>query len=93
MLYVLFAIVAACTPDAPTDSSEPPQDTSTRWELLTEDDLNPGKDDSGDTGKDDTCGPEVVAGEACQGGWEATLCVDDQGEYWWCQDGVWTSDK
>lgn len=92
MLCCLLLFVAGCTPDAPAPA-ETVEDTSTRWEPLTEDDLNPGKDSGADSGKDDTCGPEVVAGQACQGGWEATLCVDDQGEYWWCQDGVWTSDK
>ena len=47
-----------------------------------------------DTGKDsETCADEVAEGVACEGGWEDTLCFDQYGEMWWCEDGYWTSDK
>ena len=39
------------------------------------------------------CGDEVVAGEACEGDWYTTTCIDDDGVYWWCEAGVWTSEK
>ena len=93
----LFGLsLAGCTgtsePDPPT------RDTSARWDLLSEDDLNSWDDkDSGTTDsggeKDDSCGPEVVLGQPCEGNWRATVCVDDRGEYWWCEGGVWTTGK
>ena len=48
-----------------------------------------------DTGTDEyqSCGDEVEAGASCEGEWKATLCVDEDGTFWWCEGGVWTSDK
>jgi hypothetical protein len=74
-------------------------DGSAEWEELGDEETDGTKDDgtggSADTGKDGyrACGDEVVAGAPCEGSWEETLCVDDSGSFWWCEDGAWTSDK
>lgn len=67
------------------------------WTELSDEDLVlEGKDSGGfdsGWGKEDDCGPEVVYGEPCDGSWETTLCVDADGEYWWCEDGTWHTGK
>ena len=77
-------------------------DSDAEWSDLDEDDSSDKEDDwdGGDDGGDDSgksdfaeCGDEVVAGAACEGGWEDTLCLDDVGQMWWCEGGVWTSEK
>ncbi len=99
---IVLLLFSSCSDD--TDTAEPSSAASdATWEELSEADIfgDTGKDD-GDTGKDDgdsgkdaddACGEEVVEGEPCDGDWTETLCVDEDGEWWWCQDGVWTSDK
>ncbi len=86
-----FLLICACSDD--TDTAEPSLAAAdATWEELSEDDLFY---DTKDTGKDDAdaCGDEVIEGEPCEGHWTETLCVDEHGTWWWCQDGVWTSDK
>ena len=74
-------------------------DSDADWEELDEDgssadDDDPWSEKEEDTGKESgTCGEEVEAGVACTGGWEDTLCTDQYGEMWWCEDGEWTNDK
>ena len=98
----LALALAACTsktdPVDGADSAAP----GGEWEELDGDDGDDGDDkaDSGADGGDGTkdeewpvCGDEVVEGEACEGTWEETVCVDEDGVFWWCDDGVWTADK
>ena len=65
--------------------------------MLEDDDGSSDKDKGGyyDTGKGGSgtgsCGSEVKAGAPCEGDWEETLCQDDRGDYWWCENGTWTS--
>ena len=89
---IAVLLLGSCSDDTDTAApSSAPSDAT--WEELSEDDLF--SDDKDDTGKseDDACGEEVVEGEPCEGGWTETLCVDEHDEWWWCEDGVWTSDK
>ncbi len=93
MRFIALAalLFSACGDD--TDSAEPSDAApDASWEEISEDDLFSGDKD---TGKDDgeTCGEEVVEGEPCEGHWSETMCTDEHGEWWWCEDGVWTSDK
>lgn len=67
------------------------EDSTVVWEELSEEDLE--RDDKDDTGKESACGPEVLHGEDCEGDWTTTTCLDEAGEYWWCEDGVWTTGK
>jgi hypothetical protein len=104
---LLFALIG-CTSDAdPKDTgsdAEAPAESNSdaEWSDL-EGDGDAGDDEKeddyekedDDTGKDEGqfCGDEVEAGAPCEGTWEATMCVDEAGEYWWCESGEWTSDK
>jgi hypothetical protein len=92
LLVLALLMLGACGDDTDTDSGEPSAAAAdASWEEISEDDLF---DDDKDTGKgDDICGEEVIEGEPCAGDWTETLCVDEYGEWWWCEDGVWTSDK
>ena len=49
-------------------------------------------DDKDDFDEDDECAGGVTpeSGSACEGDWLETLCMVD-GEYWWCEDGVWSN--
>jgi hypothetical protein len=101
----ILLLLSGC--DGATATTKPGSDTSdATWEELSEDEVfgsdtgkeegdDTGKDEGDDTGKDDgdTCGDEVVEGEPCDGDWTDTLCEGETGEWWWCEDGVWTSDK
>ncbi len=92
-LGITLVLLVACGED--TDTSEPSSAgaADALWEELSEDDLfSDTKDDSG-WGDGDACGEEVVEGEPCEGHWTETLCQDEEGEWWWCEGGVWTSDK
>ena len=91
-------LVTACATEG--DSPEPSSAASDAvWEQLSEDDVfgddATDKPDGDDTGKsdDDACGEEVVEGESCEGDWTETMCLDEYGEWWWCEDEVWTADK
>lgn len=102
-LCIPLVLCLACTPRADGESKDPVEDTdqgqaqtdtSVQWEALSEEDLAGGEKDSGGGGdKDEDCGAEVVQGAACEGDWTTTICVDEEGEYWWCEDGVWTTGK
>lgn len=85
---LLLLLTCGCFSDEPSDEAY--QGTA-QWEELSEDDLDTWADK--DTGKSDECGDEVVEGEPCEGDWTVTMCQDEYGEWWWCEDGVWTSDK
>ena len=54
-------------------------------------------DDEGDTGTKPSgeCGPDFDSEKPCEGTWEETMCTDDDGMLWWCEDGTWnnTEDK
>ena len=52
----------------------------------------PGKGDDGGGVDGDACGPEVVLGEPCEGDPLTTACLVD-GEWFWCENGVWTNEK
>ena len=73
-----------------SDSAEKEEDG---WDDKEDEEDWDDKEDE-DTGKEaGSCGDEVSEGASCEGGWEETLCYDDFGVAWWCQDGGWTSDK
>ncbi len=83
--------------DTATAASTETTETTATWE-----EVGDGDDDGGTTTDKTTstkpstypaCGDEVVAGEACEGDWYTTTCIDDDGLYWWCEGGVWTSEK
>jgi hypothetical protein len=83
-------LATACVTER--DSAEPSNAAGDAvWEELSEDDIFGGDDTDKPDG--DACGEEVVEGEPCEGDWTVTLCVDEHGEWWWCEGGVWTSDK
>ena len=69
------------------------------WDALgddtgTESEASDKEDDTGaGWGDFPPCGDEVIAGEECEGDWETTTCIDEDEVYWWCEDGVWSSDK
>lgn len=105
-IAALLLTVVGCRSDKDeSDSATPAANTSesdAEWSELDEtdaDDTDDKEDDDDkeedDTGKDEynACGDEVVAGASCDGGWEDSLCVDDDGVFWWCESGEWTSDK
>jgi hypothetical protein len=54
-------------------------------------------DNGGDTGTKpgDGCAEDFDSDEPCEGTWEDTMCTDDEGVLWWCEDGAWnnTDDK
>jgi hypothetical protein len=89
-------------PKAEDSSATPDVSSDAEWEELGEDNSSQDDDDDDDdddekddTGKDEftACGDEVQTDAACEGDWEDTLCVDDEGVFWWCDGGVWTADK
>ncbi len=93
------------TPDAESDAEweELGDDDSSGKDDDGKGDDGKGDDGKGDDGKGDDdkdtgwdgdagdCGEEVQAGAECEGGWEETLCQDESGTWWWCENGVWTS--
>ena len=103
---LLFTLIG-CRSEGDTDTTEPDSTSETGtetetetgtdadWGELEDDDGSSDKDKGGyyDTGKDGTgsCGSEVKAGAPCEGDWEETLCQDERGDYWWCENGTWTS--
>ena len=54
-------------------------------------------DDAGGTGAkpEGACETDFDPDEPCEGSWEETMCTDDDGMIWWCEDGEWknTDDK
>ena len=53
----------------------------------------PGSDDKNDNDDEGrTCPDDMVLGAACQGDAVSTACVID-GEWFWCENGVWTNEK
>ncbi len=86
---IVLLMATACV----TDDNEPGADSSVQWEELDEDDLFSDDKDTGKPDEYELCGDEVVAEEACEGDWTETTCIDEYGTYWWCEAGVWTSDK
>ena len=85
-----------------TDSQESESDpipeketgSDAQWEEFEDDDSSGGDKDGyyyGDSGKSDSCGEDVKEGASCEGDWEETLCQDEQGRWWWCENGSWTS--
>ena len=108
-LSTMLLTTVGCTSDDDKDTgaeavpaADAGSDSDAEWSDLDEDDSSDKEDDwdGGDDGGDDSgksdfaeCGDEVVAGAACEGGWEDTLCLDDVGQMWWCEGGVWTSEK
>ena len=109
LIAATLLILGGCRNDSEPkadDSGSPPDaGPDAEWEELGEDESSEQDDDKDDTGKDDTgkedtgkdefnaCGDEVQTDAACEGDWEETLCVDEEGVFWWCEDGVWTADK
>ena len=101
LFALFFASACGASGDLEVDSDDPndsPKETGSAatWEELEEDDGSDNKDKggpSGDTGKDSTCGEDVAEGAPCEGTWEETLCQDESGTYWWCENGGWTSKK
>ena len=101
----LFAVIGCSSDKDESETADPATNDSesdAEWSELDEtdaDDTDDKEDDDDkeedDTGKDEynVCGDEVVAGASCDGGWEDSLCVDDDGVFWWCESGEWTSDK
>lgn len=55
-------------------------------------DFNQPGDDGGGVLDPQACGDEVVLGDPCQGDPVATACLID-GEWFWCEGGVWTNQK
>jgi hypothetical protein len=104
---VALLVATGCTPnyaakDTGTNAEAAPEsDSDAEWDELEDGGEEEEKeDDSGEEKEDDTgkveyqsCGDEVEAGASCEGEWKATLCVDEDGTLWWCEGGVWTSDK
>ena len=99
----MLLLLLACASE-PTNDESPPVDDGAQWDELSEDDSDgdtDGKgDDTGKGGADDTgkdswpeCGDDVEEGAPCQGDWSTTTCLDEKGEYWWCEGGVWTTGK
>ena len=91
-MFVTTAVVlmlGACGDDASSTSDAA---ADARWEPLSDDTLHDGGEDSGKS-DGESCGAEVIEGATCQGHWSETMCVDEQGVWWWCEDSVWTSDK
>jgi hypothetical protein len=94
----LLLTLTGCRSNPDTQDSDPAPAKETgsdaQWEELEDDDSS-GKDKDGsyygDSGKSDSCGEEVVEGASCEGDWEETLCQDEQGSWWWCENGAWTS--
>jgi hypothetical protein len=41
----------------------------------------------------DDCAEDFNSNEPCEGDWMTTTCVTAEGEFWWCEDGEWTSEK
>ena len=91
------------TEESTMESTEETE-SDAEWEELDEDgssaeDEDDPWDDKEDEDYDDTgkesgnCPEEVAEGVACEGGWEETLCTDENGEMWWCDEGAWTSEK
>ncbi len=70
--------------DADDDYDDKEDDDWDDWDDKEED----------DTGKESgSCDDEVAEGAPCEGSWEETFCYDDAGVPWWCEGGVWSSDK
>lgn len=95
----LFLTLTGCrsTPDSQESEPDPVSETETgsdaQWEEFEEDDSSDGDKDGyyGDSGKTDSCGEDVKEGASCEGDWEETMCQDEQGRWWWCENGSWTS--
>lgn len=97
MIFAAAGLLTACggspeSGDSAGSEEEAATDSSVHWEVLSEADLGGGEDDKED-GDYPPCDDEVVDGEACEGDWTTTTCIDEAGAYWWCQDGAWTSEK
>ena len=96
-LPALLLLLGACREGGSKVDSDDGAGDDDAWEELEESD-DAGKSDTGD-GADDgdkedgVCGDEVEADAPCEGTWEETLCEDEDGTWWWCEDGVWTADK
>ena len=91
LTVIAILLLSGCSDD--TDTAEPSSAASdASWEELSEADLFGADKDTGNY-EGDACGEEVVEGEACEGHWSETMCIDEHGEWWWCEEGVWTSDK
>ena len=95
----MLLLLLACN-NEPTNEDPAPTDSSVEWQDLSEDDTDGKGDDTGKGGDDDTgkdtwpeCGDEVQEGAPCQGDWTTTTCLDEKGEYWWCEGGVWATGK
>ena len=97
---VLPLCLTACAAGEATETKDDTAvDDGSTWEEL-EDGEGAGADDDKVDGEDDgedddypPCGDEVVDGAACEGDWTTTTCLDADEAYWWCEDGVWTSEK
>ena len=105
---LLLLTTAGCGKDSDSDDTAtgtaPENNSDAEWEELgegsddesseKEDDWDDWGDKEDDTGKaSGSCGEEVIEGEPCTGGWEETWCVDEDDVSWWCESGVWTSEK
>jgi len=86
-----------------TDSA-PEVEPNSDWEELGDDDDDDGDDDDDDVDDDEkdddtgkveypACGDDVETGAPCEGGWEETICLDEDDMLWWCDAGKWTADK
>ena len=98
LLFVCSSLVlSACSAGEGKADSSSPAAPGGDWEELDDgDDKADSGADGGDGTKDEewpSCGDEVVEGEACEGTVEETVCVDEDGVFWWCDGGVWTADK
>jgi len=85
----IFFMLAACAGDT-SESSDVADDVL--WEEISDGDLS---EDNDETAQSDgeLCGDEVTEGESCEGDWTETMCVDEQGVWWWCEESAWTADK
>jgi hypothetical protein len=76
------------------------------WDGIGESDDDDKPNDTGkpegekpdDTGKPEgekpgDCPEDMEPGAPCEGDWTTTLCTDEDGEMWWCEDGVWSNEK
>jgi hypothetical protein len=92
----LVLLLAGCSTDSAVGGKqEAPADDGVQWDEYEE--LEAGDDDKGDDsgayGDYPPSDDDVEAGVRCEGDWTTTTCLDEEGAYWWCQDGQWTSDK
>jgi hypothetical protein len=89
----LLLFLLSCTAQELGGPAPLEPDPSASWVPLSEADLGGGDKDTDSGSEYAACGPEVGWGGSCEGDWTTTLCEDDKGELWWCENGTWQSGK